>query len=166
MKLSTKILSLLVLFGLATFYISCDPGGGDDKTEAEKQLIKLNSNWTLQSANDGSDRTADFPNLKLEITGTYVKDGVYNYKFTGTRPNPSPWPANGTWKFGSNVSTDLIRDPSTPGTPNPNEIDMTYTLTDTQLEIKFNIPTGSTGWAGGTTRERSVTGDWTFTFVK
>src|SRR5688572_11598510 len=120
MKFASRILSLLVMMGLATFYMSCDGGGGEDKSQQEKQLIKLNKSWALVSANDGTDRTADFPNLVLTVSGTYVNDGTYNYSFTGTRPNPSPWPKNGTWKFGTNPLTEIIRDPVSQSSTNPN----------------------------------------------
>ena len=52
--------------------------------------------------------------------------GTYGYSFTGTRPNPSPWPASGTWKFGSNVSTQMVRLDDDP------DLGMNYVLTDTQ----------------------------------
>lgn len=162
MKLATKILSLLVMVGLATFYTGCDKNGGEDKTQEENQLIKLNNSWALESAHDGiSARTTDFPNLVLTLSGTYVKNGTYNYSFTGTRPNPSPWPVNGTWKFGTNIPSDLIRDPGT-----PNETPMEYTLSGDKLTVKFNVAEGSAGWAGGTSRVQKVSGEWTFVFNK
>jgi hypothetical protein len=161
MKLATRILSLLVMIGLATFYISCDSGGGDDKSQEEKQLIAMSGSWALQSANDGADRTAGFPNLVLTLSGPFSKNGTYNYEFKGTRPNPSPWPQKGTWKFGTNVLTQAIRDPET-----VNTIDVTYSVSGSTLTMSFNVPDGSTGWAGGTSRVKSVTGDWTFVFTK
>jgi hypothetical protein len=41
---------------------------------------------------------------------------------------------------------------------------MNYVVSDTELELKFNVPDGSAGWPGG--RISSVEGDWTFTFTK
>ncbi len=130
-------------------------------TEEELQLNKLKGTWHLISANDGQDRTDDFPNLAVTIAGTYVAVGTYNYGFTGTRPDPSPWPADGTWKFGTNKLMEMIRDPG-----GVNELLMGYSVTDTEFIISFNVPDDSAGWAGGTTRMKSVTGDWTFTFGK
>src|SRR5690348_7720941 len=121
MKPALRILSLLILAAITVFYTSC---GGDDnkkKTDEEVQLGKLKSVWTLESANDGQDRTGDFTNLKLTLEGNYVEGGTYNYSFTGHRPDPSPWPVSGTWKFGTNKLTDLIRDPGS-----PSEIAMNY----------------------------------------
>lgn len=159
MKIASRILSLLILFIVATFYVGCKKDDPGKKTEEETQLNKLKGVWTLVSANDGQDRTADFPNLKLTLEGNYVAGGTYNYSFTGTRPDPSPWPADGTWKFGTNKATEILRDPG-----GVNEIPMQYQATDTDLIITFTIPDGSAGWPGGTSRVKSVTGNWTFTF--
>lgn len=165
MKLATRILSLLVMASLATFYMSCDNGGGDDQTEEQKQLAKLVGSWSLASAKeDGVERT-DFDGLVLTLSGTYVSDGgIYQYSFSGTRPNPSPWPGSGSWKFGSNVISELIRDPQQQGGTAENEIVMGYNITDTQLTIEFTVPDGHTGWAGS--RAKTVTGDWVFVFTK
>jgi hypothetical protein len=160
MKLATRIFSLLVMVALALF-TGCGSDDGDDKSDEEQQLAKLSSSWTLVSANDGTDRTADFPQLVLTLSGTFAQSGTYDYSFTGTRPNPNPWPASGKWKFGTNPATDIIRDPN-----KTNEKDMNYAVTESQLIISFNIPEGAAGEAGGTTRASSVKGDWQFTFQK
>lgn len=161
MKIAFRVLSMLTVVVISTFYAGCKKDDGNPDTEEKKQLDKLLGAWTLQSANDGTDRTADFPNLVLNLSGNYVEGGTYNYSFTGTRPDPSPWPESGTWKFGTNKSTEMIRDPNS-----SSEIAMTYQVTATELIIQFNVPDGSSGWEGGTSRIRSVTGDWTFTFTK
>jgi len=161
MKIASRILSMLILTLLTTFYMGCKKEENEKATEEKVQLDKLKSVWTLVSANDGQDRTADFPNLVLTLAGNYAEGGTYNYSFTGTRPDPSPWPADGTWKFGTKKSTEIIRDPG-----GVNEIDMTYQVTGTDLIISFNVADGSAGWPGGTSRIRSVSGDWRFTFTK
>ena len=161
MKIASRILSLLILAFVSTFYMSCRKDDDEKETEEQRQLTKLKSVWTLETANDGQDRTGDFDNLVLTLEGNYAEGGTYNYSFTGIRPDPSPWPVSGTWKFGTNKSTELIRDPG-----GVNEIPMTYTVTDTNLVIEFTVPDGSAGWEGGSSRVRSVTGDWTFTFSK
>ena len=161
MKIALRVLSLLILVAVSLFYAGC--GGDEEKkdTEEKKQLDKLLGSWTLVSADDGTPRTDSFANLVLTLSGNYAEGGTYNYSFTGTRPDPSPWPASGTWKFGTNKLTDMIRDPST-----ASEIPMTYSVTDTSLEINFTVPDGSSGWQGGTSRIKSVTGNWTFVFTK
>ena len=161
MKIASRILSLMILVMVTTFYVGCKKDDDDKKTEEEIQLDKLKGVWTVVSANDGDDRTADFddPAMVLTLEGNYAEGGTYNYSLTGERPDPSPWPASGTWKFGTNKSTQIVRDPG-----GVNEIAMTYSVTDTDLIIEFNVPDGSAGWPGG--RIGSVTGDWTFTFTK
>lgn len=158
MKLAARILSLVVLASIVTLYTNC---GGDDPAPASKekvQLDKLKGSWTLNSVtNDGSART-DFVSVVLTISGTYAADGgTYNFSFTGTFPNPSPMPKTGTFKFGANAETQLIRvNDSFP---------MGYTLSnsDNNLSITLDNYTGA-GFAGG--RIEQVTGDWVFNFTK
>ena len=161
MKIASRILSLLILALITTFYMGCKKDDDDKETEEKQQLDKLKGVWNLASANDGQDRTGDFQNLVLTLEGNYVEGGTYNYSFTGTRPDPSPWPVSGTWKFGTNKLTQIIRDPG-----GVNEIEMTYQVTATDLILSFTVPDGSAGWPGGSSRMKSVTGDWTFTFTK
>lgn len=163
MKLATKILSLLVMIGLATFYMGCDKGGGDDKTEEEIQLSKLIGTFNIVSAVDDSGPRTDFTGMQLIISGTFAQNGTYNYYVTGTLPNPSPWPKHsasqpGSWRFGNDPSADIIRDPG-----GDSETDMTYTISDDgTLSLSFTV--SGSGWAGG--RTESVTGNWTFVFDK
>jgi len=166
MKIASRLLSLLILGLITTFYTGCKKDDDNKKTEEEIQLDKLKGVWNLVSANDGDDRTDSFapapgadPNLVLTVEGNFVQGGTYNYSFTGTRPDPSPWPASGAWKFGTNKLTQIDRDPG-----GLNEIPMTYQVTATELILSFNIPAGHSGWPGS--RINSVTGDWTFTFTK
>ena len=73
------------------------------------------------------------------------------------RPLISPWPAGGTWTFGSTVSSQVIRDPGT-----DDELDITYAVTNTTLEIDFHF-TGE-GYAAG--RVSGADGHWVYTFTK
>ena len=162
MKIASRILSLLILVVITTFYVGCKKDDDDKKTEEQMQLEKLAGVWTVESANDGGVRTADFTDpsaMVLTLSGNYAEGGTYNYSLTGARPDPSPWPASGTWKFGTNKSSEIVRDPG-----GVNEINMTYSVTDANLIIEFTVPDGSPGWPGG--RIGSVVGDWTFTFTK
>lgn len=166
MKIASRILSLLILVSIAAFYSSCGREEKKKKTEEETQLGKVKGVWTLVTANDGMDRTADFLDdggnpMKLTLDGKYVEDGTYQYSFTGHRPDPSPWPVSGSWKFGTDKSTEIIRDPGT-----DSEVTMGYQVTENNLIFTFNVPEGSQGWPGGNSRTKSVSGDWTFTFSK
>lgn len=156
MKILTRILSLSLVATAALFYSGCGSKGGGTDSAQKVQLAKLTKTWTLTTATlDGKDRTSDFANLKLTVSGTYSKDGdTYTYSFTGSRPNPSPWPASGTWQFGANPATDLTRLDDTPPQA------LTYTVSDTQLDIKMTY--SGTGFAGS--RVNQVTGNWEFVF--
>lgn len=160
MKIALRLLSLMILVLVTSFYMGCKDKDEDKKTVEQTQLEKLKGVWVIQTAtDDNGDRTADFANVTLTLGGTYAEGGTYQYSLTGTRPDPSPWPADGTWKFGTNKTTDIIRDPNT-----NNEIPMSYTVSATDLVLQFTVPDGSAGWPGG--RGKSVTGGWTFTFTK
>lgn len=161
MKIALRVLSLLILAVVSIFYAGCKKDDGDEETVEKKQLDKLVGDWTMQSANDGQDRTVDFPGLVLHLQGNYVEGGTYNYSFTGERPDPSPWPVSGTWKFGTDKNVDIIRDPG-----GVNEIPMDYQVTATELILIFTVPDGSAGWEGGISRVNNVVGTWTFTFTK
>lgn len=158
MKIATRILSAIVLGALTVFYTGCKPDEPQETLE-ETQFKKLNSTWAITSANDGTERTADFSDLVLTLSGTFQPGETYNYSLTGSRPNPSPWPASGTWKFGVNAGNEIIRDPGS-----VSETAMTYSANESTLTVEFNVPEGSMGWPGG--RIESVEGDWTFVFSK
>ncbi len=161
MKLIKGLLSLVCLGALITLYTGCD-SGDPEKSEEQQQLESLASTWSIATAtNAGVDRTADFPGLVLTITGSFTSDGgTYQYSFTGTRPNPSPWQESGTWKFGQDPKQDIIRDPGT-----DLEIPMTYTLSGDQLNVEFVVPEGYE-CCPGSGRIASVEGTWSFTFAK
>lgn len=164
MKIALKVRSLLILLALSALYTGCKKDDDDSKTLEQQQLEKLVFDWNLQSATDSQgDRTADFTNLVLHLSGNYTGEGkIYNYSFTGqlpdSGPTSSPWPRSGTWKFGTDKSKDIIRDPG-----GASEIAMEYTVTATDLIITFEVPDGG-GWPGG--RIQNVTGEWTFTFTR
>lgn len=155
----TRILSLAIIASALVLFSNC---GSDDpeKTAQEVQLGKLSKTWNIVSASlDGNNRTAEFTNFKLSITGTFNSsspNGPYNYSVTGSRPTPSPWDASGTWSF-SNVGTgdsgSLIRNDGVP---------MVYSISSNgQLTISDLICT-SCNYAGARTEQ--VNGTWTFVF--
>lgn len=161
MKIASRIFSLLILIAFTTLY-GCKKHNNEKKTEEQTQLEKLKASWQIQSASDASgDRTTDFDNMVLTLSGNYAEGGTYSYSLTGERPNPSPWPDSGTWQFGSPKTSKIIRDPGDTG-----ETEMSYSVTESELTIEFNIPENSDGWAGSAGRVQSVTGSWTFVFTK
>lgn len=159
MKALARILSLIVVASAALFLMNCDSGGDDEKPAEEVQLDKLKGSWTMNSVDlDGTDRSSDFTNLVMTVSGTFSNstNPTYNYSFTGSRPNPSPWPAAGTWRFGSNVNTLILR------LDDDQEINYTLATNDTQLTMEFTY--AGDGFAGG--RVGEVEGQWTFVFTK
>ena len=157
MKFVSRLLSFALLAGAALFYSSCGGDGGETKSEEQTQLEGLSKTWSLTSADLGGDpRTTDFPNLKLTLSGAFAAGGTYNYSFTGTTPTPSPWPRSGKWKFGSTISTQIIRDPATDAFP------MEYSLSGNTLTIEFTCT--ACDYDGGS-RVSSANGDWTFVFT-
>jgi hypothetical protein len=157
MKLVARFLSLTLLAGAALFYASCDGGDGDTKSDEEIQLEALSKTWTMQTAELDSDpRAADFTGMKLTLSGAFAAGGTYNYSITGTTPTPSPWPRSGTWKFGADVKSQIIRDPNT-----GDELEMNYSLSNGVLTISFTCT--DCNYSGGG-RVSSVDGPWVFTF--
>lgn len=158
MKLVKGFLSLFAVAALVMFYASCDKGD-PKKSEEQQQFEQLASTWTLSDARyDGISRKDDFPGLVLTLSGTFADGGTFQYSFTGTRPNPSPWKASGTWKFGQNPKEDIILDPGS-----AQEKEAIYSLQGNTLTIEFTLLEGE-GHAAG--RVSSVEGDWIFTFNK
>ncbi len=66
MNIIARSLSLLLLVSAGLFYAGCS-GDDDPKSSEETQLDKLKATWTLQSANDGTDRTDEYPNMTVTI---------------------------------------------------------------------------------------------------
>jgi hypothetical protein len=162
MKLATRILSLLVLVALTMFYVGCDKENGGSESQQSIQFKKLTGTWTVSSVTDVNGPREDFDGVTLTLGGTFVENASnFSYSLNGTLPQPSPWPkAGGTWKFGTDPSTEIIRDPGKQGF----EIPCEYVVSSDgkSLQISFNI--SGDGFQGG--RTSSVGGDWTFTFTK
>jgi len=156
----TRIISCVILVSAGLFYTGCD-GGGDEKPQEQIQLEKLvSSNWTLISAKDPTDRTAEYPGMTLSILGTFAAEGgTYSYTSNATSwPDFSPWKKDDSWKFQpGSVGNKIIR--------LSDDQEMTYTLSnsDKQLTLAF-IYSSTTGFDNG--RVASVAGNWEFTFTR
>src|SRR6187551_1310474 len=128
MKLYSRIMIVLGL--TAVFLASCD-NKNEDPSPKEVQLNNLSGTWKVSSATvDGSDVKSDYAAFELTLSGSANAD-VFAYGVTG-RPDLSPWPAGGTWKFGADLNSDLVRDPAT-----ADELSMDYSITGSQLTVKF-----------------------------
>lgn len=157
-----KNTGLFLLIAVVLTLSACKGKKDPDPTE-KIQLTKLAKTWTISSAElDGQSRD-DFSTLSLVVSGTFNSsspEGPYQYTVSGTRPNPSPWPASGTWKFGDGEAAKsvLIRDTGV------NEVQMTYTLSGDGKTLTLNFTVTGSGWAGSS-RVNLVEGAWEFVFT-
>lgn len=151
---------MLALLGLLITYSSCGGGGGNEKPIQEVQLEKLSKTWkltgvTLDGASRNTEYSANAANaMTLTITGSPTATS-YAYT-TANRPSLSPWKASGTWAYGTDVATQIVRDPDNA----TDKLDITYSVTETQLQMTFTF--NGNGYAN--TREEVVKGVWVFTF--
>lgn len=163
MKFLIRTLSLLTLASIALLFANCGSDGGSETPKEKTQLGKLAKTWNIVSADlDDDDRTADFSNFKLVISGTFDSDnaeGPYDYDVTGSRPDPSPWPGasdgnGGTWTFASisGNSGNLLRNDGVP---------MSYQI-NSNGQLVLMLTCSACDYEGA--RTLKVNGDWTFTF--
>jgi hypothetical protein len=126
-----KIYSIIILLGLTGIFLS---GCGDDAevpSAKAKQLTKLSGTWELTSVTmSGVDVTSEYSAFELTLSGSASGD-VFSYSVVG-RPELSPWPTRGTWSFGSDLKSEIMRDPDT-----DDAIIMDYSVTDSQLVVEF-----------------------------
>jgi hypothetical protein len=148
-----KVIMIAVL-GVFTTLSACKK---DDKAPSEEavQLGKLSNTWNLNSVLKDDTEMEGYEDFSLTLSGSTTA-ATFTYATNG-RPVLSPWPSGGTWVFGSNLSSQLIRDNKT-----ADELMMTYTLTDASLVLDFQF----TGEGYENTRLNSPEGHWIFTFNK
>lgn len=154
MKQIAKLILVGVVFGVLLVSQSCSKSSGPGESVQDIQLGKLSKTWNATSVKlDGADQTT-YTNFALTITGT-AGNTSFGYTAAGRPTTLSPWPSSGTWAFGASPETQIVRDPGT-----QDELNMTYSVTDTQLQITFTF--NGTGYPGG--RTSNVKGQWVFTF--
>jgi len=151
-------LAFIGVIGLLAGSCKSDP----DPTVQEVQLKKMARTWTLNSVTlDGVNKktSSEYNNFKLTISGTYdakLPDAEYSYSVSG-RPQLSPWPASGKWKFGTGApQSQLVRDDGT-----DNEISVTYSIQDNPLQLTISFNYQGSGIAG---RTSVVKGGWEMVF--
>lgn len=155
MKIYAKIIVFVLALGALLTYSGCGPDPTPEPPVEEVQFGKLKTTWNVSDVKlDGVSKTTDYTAFKLTIDGT-VGQTSFNYSTTG-RPSLSPWKSSGVWSFGSDPSTQIVRDPTT-----ADEIPVTYSVTDTQLVLTFTFARD-----GYTARTSNVKGQWVFTFTK
>ncbi len=154
--------SIICLFAL----VNCGGSSSTPEPIADQQFTKLAKTWKISSATlDGVDKTADYNAgistdvgpMKLTISGTKGTASSYAYALTG-RPALSPWPKSGSWAFGTDPSTQIIRDKGT-----ADELAVTYTVDATNLQVSFNFSNSNGGYTNP--RVNVVSGQWVFKFT-
>ena len=148
---SFKFILSAALIGVLFSYSGCKKTTSEPDPK-DTQITKLSYTWKLTKNEAKLDGQAQpgYDNFQLTISGSAGQTS-FGYTTTG-RPALSPWPASGTWTFGTDFATQVVRDDGLP---------VTYSVSDTQLQITFNY-TGA-GIAG---RVNNVKGNWVYTFTK
>jgi len=150
----------LILVSASFSYTGCKKDD-DKQSEEEIQLGKLRSDqWTLVSAADPSDRTSEYPGMKLTISGNFSEGGTYQYTSTATSwPSVSPWKKDDSWKFQAGAVGSIIVRQS-----DLQVINYTLSNSDKTLTLNFVYPDSGPGFNNG--RTESVAGNWTFVFTR
>lgn len=157
-----SVLSLLAL-------VNCGGSSSTPEPLADQQFTKLyntGKSWKITSATlDGNDKTSDYTAgvsgdagpMTLTITGTKGTASSYAYSVSG-RPQLSPWPKSGKWEFGTDPTTQIIRDKGT-----ADELAVTYSVDGTSLQISFTFSNSNGGYTNP--RVNVVSGSWVFKFT-
>lgn len=142
-----------VLFiGMTFLFSDCKKSSGPGQSPQDAQLVKLSKTWIISTATgstdgvtlDGTPQTG-YTSFALTINGT-AGQTTFGYSIQG-RPPLGPWPASGTFTYGSDYATQLTRDDGLP---------ITYSVTDTKLQMTFNYS------GNGFSRVNNVKGNWVF----
>lgn len=154
MKRSNVLIVLMLLAASASF-MKCGSDPDPEPNAQDEQLKKLSQTWKKTSVTvDGSAPDVSYDNFTLTISGN-PGDNTFNFSTAG-RPSLSPWPASGTFTFGTDFATVVNRD---------DDVVFTYSVSATQLSLTFTYPPPSCptcpGYAGRTT---VVNGSWSMTF--
>jgi hypothetical protein len=147
-----RILTAVVSFGVILIINGCGGKSTPAESTQEKQLKLLTQTWKISTVTlDGTDQSTINPwtGFQLTISGDPTA-ATYNYS-CANRAKIGPWQASGTWKFGTDPVTQIIRI--------EDNLIMTYTVTATTLQLNFNYS------GNGYTRVNNVTGNWVFNFT-
>ncbi|HOO10860.1 MAG TPA: hypothetical protein PKW06_13040 [Cyclobacteriaceae bacterium] len=153
MKQTGKLIMMGVVFAALLASQGCKKKSGPGETVEDIQLAKLSKTWNATSVELDNVAQTGYDNFALTISGT-AGTSLFGYKADGRPTTLSPWLSSGQWKFGASPETQIIRDPDT-----ADELDLTYSVTDTQLQITFTF--NGDGYPG---RVSNVKGQWVFTF--
>ncbi|MBY0434841.1 MAG: hypothetical protein K2U26_12095 [Cyclobacteriaceae bacterium] len=127
---------------------SCKKSTSPGESIPDQQLKKISKTWKVTSVTLGGTQQTNYTNFQLTASGT-AGSTTFGYSTTG-RPALSPWPASGTFTFGTDPATQLTRDDGLP---------VTYIVSETQLQLTFNYTGRGIGGRVG-----NVEGNWIMNF--
>lgn len=149
MNMMSYVKLFCVLMGLCLLS-ACGKDGEPEPSIEEKQLELLARTWKAGTVTlDGVDISAEYTSFQLALQ----KGEPNSYTVTG-RPPLGPWKSGGTWTFGSNAETKIVRDSGA------DQLDLTYEVTETSLRLTFSFASD-----GYTNRATSAQGEWIMTFT-
>jgi hypothetical protein len=160
MKLATRILSLLVLAGLATFYVGCKGSNDPGKSDTDVQIEKLTATWKVANTTDvtldGAAPALDQKGLTLTISGS---PGSKQVSYTATkRPvGPSAWPQGGTFEFDAAAPKTKVK--------RQDDVVVSYEFT-ADGKLKMTFTQSGQGYTSNDARIESVAGEWVYVFTK
>lgn len=138
MRIRLILIALTLVVGvLAT---GCKKTTVTPKTDEELQIEKLTGTWKLQAGANAV--TVASNDVTASWTGFTLTLGNKTYQTTNSS-EVLIWPSNGTWDFGTNVST-LVRNDG---------IEISVSVTDTSLQLQFDFSAG---------RLNGIEGNWVF----
>ncbi|MEM9896276.1 MAG: hypothetical protein AAF789_07890 [Bacteroidota bacterium] len=157
MKRLTNLLSALVFASLVIF-MSC---GGDDSPSVDPLAdeianLTISQGFVTQKSNvftNGEIPDGEWDGFKVTFTGTIeAKGGSFNTTVASVGANADDyidvWPVSGNWTL-SEDGTMIMRSDG---------INMSATISDSQLIVTFNVPDPSARTSG-------IAGNWSFTFT-
>jgi hypothetical protein len=147
---TTLIGILLILFTLLLSSCQGENHSGDNNPT----LALLAGGWKANMVMvDNKVVTDAYLNFQLTLGSENIQ-GANSYTTSG-RPMLSPWRDKGSWSFGANTETQIVRDAES------DRVNISYTLTAKTLTISFFF--AGAGYGG---RSESVGGNWLFQFTK
>jgi len=143
---TTYCILLTIMINCSLTLISSCGGDSDSPSKsAEVTAILTSATWKIHSVTvDGTDQTDLYENLTLNFSSK---------RYTSTNGQPV-WPASGTWTFGNEDASILIRSDGVEVTIHE------ATNTSLKLGLTWNETTMGQG------RGSSLSGDHLFSFVK
>lgn len=152
-----KITFLIALIGAFLGFSSCGSDPSPAPSIEEAQLKLLTGSWVINKAQFGSstDHRTEYDGMTLTISGTFnaTPGTKYTYTLTG-RPSKSPWPPSGQWEFEQN-------DPETLILRTEDNLLMTYSVTENNLQLSFDYTDKGDGYDG---RISAINDNWIFLF--